>query len=163
STSGIIRADVPGNALPGGTVFCRTLVEHRIPVRPSAEIGRADVLSRDVIQAVDVFALRHDGSVTARFDQPITLCLQGTGALLYLDATAAPRTISSLPSFSQQGYTCAFVPNAGTVALVSNPTGVSAPLGSQSPGSTLSGCTVTTRAILNLRAAPDASGAVIRL
>jgi|GEM_PF-2129556 len=163
STSEIIRADVPDSALPDGTVFCRTLVEQRIPVRPSAEIGRTDVLSRDVIHAIDMFALRHDGTATAHFDQPITVCLQGTGTLLYLDATAAPRTISVLPSFTQQGYTCASVPNAGTVALVSDPAGVSGSVGSPSPGSTLSGCTVTTRDILNLRAAPDTSGAVIRL
>src|SRR5690606_34258110 len=107
--------------------FCRTLVEHGEFVRPSAEVGRPEVLNLGVLQAVDVFALRHDGSATATFAAEMTVCLQGQGTLLYLDATIAPRAIVPLPAFSRDGYTCGSVPNAGTVVLVSSAAGVTPP------------------------------------
>jgi hypothetical protein len=41
-----------------------------------------------------------------------------TGALLHLDATVAPRVAVELPTWASEGYTCATIPNAGTVVLV---------------------------------------------
>ena len=166
STSEVVRATVPDDVVTGGSVFCRILVEHGEFVRPSAEVGRPEVLNLGVLQAVDVFALRHDGTATASFTTGMTVCLQGQGTLLYLDATVAPRAIVPLSAFSRDGYTCASVPNAGTVALVSGTANVTstvtnspAPVGASAP---LANCMVTTRNILNLRAEPSSAGAVIR-
>mgnify|MGYP001394906062 CR=1 FL=1 len=167
STNEIIRADVPGGTVTDGSVFCRVLVENALFVRLSAEVGKPEVLSRGVIQAVDVFALYHDGSPTAYFNHPISVCLQGSGVFLYLDATAAPRLVVELPVFLQSGYTCAAVPHAGTVVLVSgrasdvNPAPqLSAPAGPTTP---LTECRVTTRDIVNLREQPGTSGTLIRM
>src|SRR5690606_6379007 len=167
STNEIIRADVPGGTVPGGSVFCRILVENNDFVRQSAEVGQPDVLNRGVIQAVDVFALLHDGRATATFTQPIAVCLQGSGALLYLDATVAPRRIVELPVSVQGGYTCATVPQAGTVVLVGGAASVVNPapilVAPAGPRTALDGCMVVTRNILNLRDTPDANGTVLRL
>jgi VCBS repeat-containing protein len=167
STNEIIHADVPGGTVTNGSVFCRVLTENAVFVRPSAEVGRPDVLSRGVIQAVDVFALYHDGSSTALFNNPITVCLRGEGAFLYLDATVSPRSMVELPVFMQSGYTCASVPNAGTVVLVGGAASVVNPAPS-SPDSTgpvtpLSDCMVTTRHILNLRAEASDNAAILRM
>jgi hypothetical protein len=88
--------------------------------------------------------------------------LQGNGTLLYLDATAAPRTVAELPVFVQSGYTCGSIPNAGTVVLVGDSPGM---IGSASVGATttLSDCTVTTLDILNLRTQPDIHSPVVRM
>jgi hypothetical protein len=167
STNEIVRAHVPDNTVTEGSVFCRILVENAVVIRTSAEVGKPEVLNQGVIQAVDVFALYHDGSPTAFFNNSVSVCLQGTGAFLYLDATVAPRSVVSLPVVIQANYTCASIPNAGTVVLVyGTPSSVlPAPEASVStgPSVSLSDCTVTTRAILNLREQPDTSGALIRM
>jgi hypothetical protein len=132
-------------------------------VQDSAEIGKPEVLERGVIQAVDVFALLHDGSPTAVFNHPVTVCLRGSGALLYLDATVAPRTVAELPVFAQPGYTCGFVPNAGTVVLVDGSPTLINPVPSAGTITALSDCMVTTLDIVNLRDQPDAHSAVLRM
>jgi hypothetical protein len=38
--------------------------------------------------------------------------------MFFRDATNAPRTTTPLTTTSQNGYTCAAIPNAGTVVLV---------------------------------------------
>ena len=68
STTETIRAYVPDGTVTKGSVFCRSLVENTVFVQNSAEIGKPEILQREVIQAVDVFALRHDGSSTAVFN-----------------------------------------------------------------------------------------------
>jgi hypothetical protein len=167
STNGIVHAAIPDGTVTDGSVFCRILVENAGFVRQSAEVGRPEVLSQRVIQAVDVFALRHDGSSTAFFNNTISVCLQGKGVFLYLDATVSPRSVIPLPVFVQNGYTCASVPNAGTVVLVNGTASVvnSAPEVAIPTGPTISlaNCMVTTRNILNLRTGPGAGSEIIRM
>ena len=119
----VYRAAVPDGTVIGGRVFCQVLVENAVFVRPPAEIGQPEVLSRGVIQAVDVFALHPDGTSTAAFNNNITVCLLGSGVFLFLDATASPRPVIELPAVLRNGYTCASLPHAGTVVLVGEPGG----------------------------------------
>jgi hypothetical protein len=166
TTTETIRAYVPPDTVTDGSVFCRSLVENSVFVQDSAEIGKPEVLERGVIQAVDVFALFHDGSPTAWFNHAPTICLRGSGTLLYLDATAAPRTVAELPVYVQSGYTCGSIPNAGTVVLVNDsPTVINTAPNPTSAGTTaaLNDCMVTTSHIVNLRTQPDANSPVVRM
>ncbi|WP_162909333.1 Calx-beta domain-containing protein [Aggregatilinea lenta] len=164
STNEIIRANVPQGTVTDGGVFCRVLVDNSVFVRQSAEVGKPDVLGRGVLQAVDVFALYQDGTSTQFFNNSISVCLQGEGAFLYLDATAAPRTVVELPVVVRDGYTCAIVPNAGTVVLVNGTASMTNAIPANSGFTTsLTGCMVTTRYILNLREQPGETSAVIRM
>lgn len=104
-----------------------------------------------------MFGLLHSGLPQSQFNFPVTVCLQGSEKLLYLDATTIPRTVTELTGHTEQGYTCANIPNAGTVVLVEGtPSPVNTPL------TTLTGCMVTTnQGIMNLRAAPGMNSAVL--
>jgi hypothetical protein len=104
--------------------------------------------------AVDVYTFRNIESVSETLS--IQVCLQGAGTLLYRSAVGQPRVTVNLPSFSQNGFTCGLIPNAGTVILIP---GAAAP--AANPITPLSQCRVTTTNILNLRAAPDATSAIL--
>jgi len=107
--------------------------------------------------AADVYTFDGYGSVTTSV--AVQVCLQGAGTLLFRDASGQPRITVNLPSFSQNGFTCGLIPNAGTVILIP---GAPAPAAAIPP-TALSNCRVTTTHILNLRAAPDATSAVLTL
>jgi hypothetical protein len=111
STNPIIRADVPSGTAAGARVYCRVISD-------KYQIGVPSVLSRGVLVAVDIFALNGGSSVT-RFNNSIYVCLQGSGAFIFLDANQSPRSPQQLTSVSENGYQCANVSNAGTVVLVS--------------------------------------------
>jgi hypothetical protein len=106
-----IRADVPAQAAGGGAVYCRQLTDNNA-------IGVQSVLDRGVILAFDVFALDGSRAVT-RFNARVGICLRGSGQIVFLDATLSPRTPADLPTSSDGGFSCAGIPNAGTVVLVS--------------------------------------------
>jgi predicted outer membrane repeat protein len=107
--------------------------------------------------AADVYTFDRYGSVTTGI--PVQVCLQGAGTLLFRDASGQPRTTVNLPSFSQNGFTCGLIPNAGTVILIPGAVAPAAAI----PPTALSNCRVTTTHILNLRAAPDATSTVLTL
>ncbi len=118
STSAVVRADVPHGAVAGG-VFCRVIVQHGAYLSHQGgpgDIGHPDVLRHPILHAVDVFGMVGDTSVPY-FTAPVKVCLQGVGTLFYLDATTAPRALSTPPVTLEHGYTCATIPHAGTVVL----------------------------------------------
>jgi hypothetical protein len=115
-TNSIVRADVPGGL--NANVFCRVLVENTVYVRDAAEVGDATLIGAGVLQAVDVFGFTAGGVQVTAFNQPIRVCLQGSGRIFFRDATTAPRVTVPLAATSAGGYTCATIPNAGTVVLV---------------------------------------------
>jgi LysM repeat protein len=109
----LVRAFIPVNTatFPGRTVgiYCRIL---SIP----AEIS---VPNETILAAVDVFALSTDGQISVTvFNNPMRICLLGAGGILFRDANGAPRITREIGSFISGGYTCADIPNAGTVVLV---------------------------------------------
>jgi hypothetical protein len=117
-TNSIVRAEVQDATVTGGSVFCRIIAQGSEFVNGPAEIGNPDVIAMGVIQAVDVFGLKHDGTAEPHFNSAVKTCLQGTGRLFYLDATTTPRALSELPTTSEFGYICGLIFNAGTVVLV---------------------------------------------
>jgi len=111
STNPLILAVVPSGTATNARVYCRVITD-------KYQIGVASVLARGVLVAVDIFALSGSSSVT-HFNNTIFVCLEGSGAFTFLDATQSPRAPQQLTSVSQNGYQCANVPNAGTVVLTS--------------------------------------------
>ncbi|MBN1679868.1 MAG: SH3 domain-containing protein [Anaerolineae bacterium] len=166
ATNPVVRADIPGGTVTGGGVFCRVIAENGkfVKYTSAGEIGNNDILNQGIISAVDVFGLV--GSFAEPdFNNTIKVCLQGSGAFYWLDATQAPRTVNLMNATYEGGYTCAVVPEAGTVVLVPGPTApapVAAPANSAAGVTSLSGCMVTTKDMLNLRDAPSTSAGVIK-
>jgi uncharacterized protein YgiM (DUF1202 family)/subtilisin-like proprotein convertase family protein len=164
-TNSIVRADVPSGAVTDGSVFCRVIAQNGVYVNGNnpSEIGNQDVLNQGVLQAVDVFGLLHSGWSWSDFNSPVKICLQGSGTFLYLDALVAPRTVSTLPAALEGGYTCAFIPDAGTAVLVQEDPPAAQSASSGGSGGPLNGCMVTTDNNLNLRAGPGRDSDVIRV
>ncbi|MBE2181998.1 MAG: hypothetical protein IAE89_01115 [Anaerolineae bacterium] len=117
-TNSVVRANVPDNTVTRGSVFCQVIVEHRQYIRTSAEIGIPEVIALEPIQAVEVFGLLHTGDSSPDFNNSITVCLMGSGRMIYLSALQAPRVPSWLPATPYDNYTCTSIPDAGTVVLV---------------------------------------------
>ncbi|MBN1678737.1 MAG: hypothetical protein JW966_00500 [Anaerolineae bacterium] len=162
-TNPIIRANIPGGTVTDGAAFCRVLAENGAFVKYEnpGSIGNDKILNQGVIQAVDIYGWAH-GAATSDFNNPVKVCLMGSGAFYWLDATQSPRPANLMPATSEGGYTCAMIPEAGTVVLVPGPSApAAAPANTITDGVTaLSGCMVTTKDMLNLRESPG--GAVIR-
>jgi uncharacterized protein YgiM (DUF1202 family) len=116
------------------------------------------VQDRPVIRAYEVSAFTTNPVTSVvRFNAPVHICLQSYGTFLYRDATGQPRIVTELPSIGQNGYTCADIPNAGTVILaVGNPSVIVGNTGGSSGD-----CQVVTAALVNLRRDPDPRSAII--
>lgn len=111
STNQIVRASLPPGVY---ATFCNIIAENGVYRRSPGEIGVQSVLDLGVIHAVDVFSpAGESGSGTG-------LCLQGTGGLIFLSSTGAPRTPQRLETYQTNDYTCAVLPGTGTVVLVRN-------------------------------------------
>ncbi len=148
-----VRANIPAGVAKGAngaeaTVYCGKLTD-------PAQYGVQD---RQVIRAYEISALTvNPVTSVVRFNAPVRICLQSYGAFLYRDATGVPRVVTELPSIGQNGYTCADIPNAGTVILVVGYPTIT--LGNTDTGS--GGCQIVTIALVNLRRDPDSRSAVI--
>ncbi len=113
STSPIVRA---GFATTG--VYCRVLAENGnfTSSLAGAQIGVKAVLDRGVVQAVDVFV--PNDMQSQPFSAAAKVCLQGSGAFVYLNGAQSPRTPQDLVTTLEDGYTCGYISNPGTVVLV---------------------------------------------
>ncbi len=114
-------------------------------------IGNQMLVNNGAIDAVDIF-----GWVA----QPLSMCFQRpSGAIVLLDAATSPRTLVPLRTWTEDGWICATVDRNGTAVLM--------PLEFFTSGSIpepiwdLTGCTVTTVDILNLRSEPSGASAII--
>ncbi|MCY3799413.1 MAG: hypothetical protein OXG84_16525 [Chloroflexi bacterium] len=116
-----------------------------------AGIGNQMLVNNGAIDAVDIF-----GWVA----QPLKMCfLRPSGAIVLLDAATSPRTLMALRTWTEDGWLCATVDRNGTAVLM--------PIEFFSSGLIpepiwdLTGCTVTTANILNLRSEPNNASAII--
>jgi hypothetical protein len=162
-SNAVIRASVNAGTVTDGSVFCRVLAENGSFLVDPAQIGNMQVLTQSVIQAVDVFGLMHNGTPQAHFNSLVQSCLQGSGVILFLDATNSPRTVTQLPAWLDGGYTCANIPNAGMVLLVPGATPSAPAPASNAMAQELGNCTVTTNYIVNLRTGADGNATVLSM
>lgn len=169
-TNAVVRADVSNGSVPGGNIYCRVLAEDGVildNVR-GARIGNPRVLALGVIHAVDVFALLSDGISEVEFEGIISVCLQGGGSLVYLDAAEAPRPPVILTNTNQNsGYTCGSISQAGTLVLTESGGDLPGASGARTSYSgvpqSIAGCVVTPWLRLKLRAVPGLDGFVLDL
>lgn len=152
--------NISHNGLTGNT-FCTILAQNGQFARDPAEIGHAAVLEQPVVQAINVYGLLPGGASVVAFDQPVRICLAGTGDVLFLSAaemTPTPMRLTPLPD-SAPGSLCVAVANAGKVVLVGTGSALSG-----APTETISAapagdCHVTTTHQVRLRATPDTADA----
>ncbi len=146
-------------------VDCRLINADGVFKADAAEIGNIDVIHRGVVQAIDLFRFDNNGHSLTAFDAPVTVCLRGSGQFLFINAANTPRTVEGPASYSQGGFTCASIPNAGIAVLVpgaATPAGAPATTEAPAAGETaLSNCTVTTLYRVNLHEGPSVNSAVI--
>lgn len=117
-TSSVVRAQAADGTVTDGAVFCRVLAENGSFRGDSGQVGNLSLIQQGVWQAVDVFGLTAAGNPVVPFNHPVYVCLKGTGTLYYADASNAPRTFVEMAGIEQDGFTCASLPNAGTLVLV---------------------------------------------
>ena len=126
-------------------------------------ISNQAALTGGFIDAVDLWGY---------VEQGIEVCFPQVGAVIFQDASTTPRMVSSLPSYSKNGQSCANVNRAGIVVLVPGaPSGGSPPVAAQPAqpsqpaqapaGPSPSGCPIHTTGHLKLRARPSLVAAVL--
>lgn len=149
TTNAVVRANVPGGTVTNGSAFCKVITANGVAVRNQFEIGSADVINLGVQQAVDVYGISLSGNFVQNFNNAVEVCLLGTGTYIYLNASQSPRQPVMMTTTSSGGYTCASIPNAGTVVLVGSAP-AAAPAATAAPGGAASGGTTGTTATQNL-------------
>ena len=113
----VVRAHAPDNAVTDGAVYCRILNENGTFRGDIGQVGDPDLIEQGILQAVDVFGLTVAGDPVTRFNVPVYVCLRGSGDLFYADATYAPRVYVQIAGSISDDFTCAAIPNAGTLVL----------------------------------------------
>jgi hypothetical protein len=161
-----IRASIPDSY--SYAVFCRSLVENGQylnwfggSLTHAGQVGSAGVLELNVFQAVDVFS----PTGLTHFEGGAVICLRGSGRMLWLSASQAPRVPQDIETFQIAefgGFSCAVLHEPGTLVLA-HPNGAAAGASAPASATPLSDCTVTTRYMMNLREGPGTDTRSIRL
>ncbi|MXX83308.1 MAG: hypothetical protein F4Y70_07585 [Chloroflexi bacterium] len=73
-------------------------------------VGRADLVARGILNAVDVWGYITPGIEVCFAQQP--------GRIVFLDAAYMPRQLFDLSAYQRDGMTCATIDRAGTVVLL---------------------------------------------
>lgn len=139
-------------------LYCRVIAEDGLFLRAAGAIGNQEIIDQGIIHAVDVYSPNGGGT------NNVTICLRGTGQLVYLNAADSPRVPQYIDGMFVNGYTCMALPNVGMVVMIGDPTqlpeiGTDASL-ARTAGA-LSDCRVITRDRLRLRTAPHTGGEVM--
>jgi hypothetical protein len=108
----INSAEIDAYDLPDG-FYCRVLMRNGAWQVHAGGIPQG-LIDNYVILAIDLFHL----SGVLDFGGHVPVCLQGEGRLIFLDATTSPRALIELETFNEGGYTCGWIPNAGTLVLI---------------------------------------------
>ena len=185
-----VRIGVPDDAVAGGAGLagCRVIHDGNNFVLSPAVIGDLGVIRRGVKAAVSVFGMSSGGAVD-NFGTEVQICLRGTGTFIFINTAANPRFVSEMPAVTRElemgTYTCTFISGAGIAVLVNGPaapseaeaeitvdetgvTTVDPNAGGEAATSTtvtgatpLSGCRITTTAMVRLREQPNTSSGII--
>lgn len=112
--AGLDMTNAPDNT------YCRSLMSNGAVISYSGAVP-ANLIQAGVIRAIDIFRLEGGRSINT-FPNYVQVCLLGDGRFIYMDATQAPRQAVEMPSSTSgtgdSTYTCAWIPNPGTVILI---------------------------------------------
>ncbi len=162
----VVRGESSTSTVQNGDVFVRVIATNGTLQVGTEQIGDPTLLQLPIFNGAEVFGLTFGGVPVQDFGGRVKLCLLGVGTFYYRDATAMPRTTVILPTTLENGFTCALIPNAGTVILVADGTNTVPPAPETvniAERRTLPpGCMVTTDAIINLRETPSIADNIIR-
>ncbi|GAB5491774.1 MAG: hypothetical protein Phog2KO_19890 [Phototrophicaceae bacterium] len=105
-------------------------------------VGNQAVIDMGLVNAVDI-----SGTVSGQ----LTVCLQGTGSMIFLDSAGIPRTPVPIASYTgSNGTTCATLTTTGTLALVGGQaTTPSTTINTTTPTSSVTVTTTTTTVTTN--------------
>ncbi len=95
-----------------GDAFARLL--------PPPNVGNRSVIDIPYIRAADVFVFYRGASFKGDFAEGLSLCLRGSGNILFASVKGAPRQFFPNVTLSnaRPRFTCTTIFNPGTVALV---------------------------------------------
>lgn len=95
-----------------GDAFARLL--------PPPNVGNRSVIDIPYIRAADVFVFYRGASFKGDFAEGLSLCLRGSGSILFASVKGAPRQFFPNVTLSnaRPRFTCTTIFNPGTVALV---------------------------------------------
>ena len=120
-------------------------------VLDASGVGNQTLINYGFYYAVDIF-----GSISSS----VKACYQhNSGALVLLDAANSPRNIVALRTRHESGLICANVDRPGTLVLMPLDFFTSGQI--SEPIWSLSGCSVTTTDILNLRSEPNSTSSIV--
>ncbi len=134
-----------------------------------AGIGNQSVADAGVIDAVDIWGY---------VEQGVHVCFPQAGAITFLDAATAPRSVVPVETYRSGAMTCAYVDRAGTLVLVPGETTTElttvAPIVEATTpvteattpvtavaATTTDGCPIHTTGFLFLRDAPSLQGVIL--
>lgn len=106
-------AELAAYDLPDG-FYARVLMRNGAWLTHAGTVP-GNLIDNYVILAIDLFHL----SGEREFGVHVPVCLLGEGRLIFLDAMTSPRVQVELATFSADEYTCGYVPNVGTLVLIS--------------------------------------------
>jgi hypothetical protein len=135
-----------------GVYFHQVVIDGEFLTNP-AEIGIQSILDLGVLHAVNLVGMGPGGTPTMQFNPPLTICLRGTGDILFVSASDLTRTIQR-PSAVQSGdIRCVTIGEPGLLVMVNQP---GFPPSESTTSVIITVCQVTTTdAPLNLRAEPN--------
>ena len=120
-------------------------------VLDASGVGNQTLINYGFYYAVDIF-----GSISSS----VKACFQhNSGALVLLDAANSPRNIVALRTRHESNLICADVDRPGTLVLMPLDFFTSGQI--SEPIWSLSGCSVTTTDILNLRSEPNSTSSIV--
>ncbi|MEO1440026.1 MAG: SH3 domain-containing protein, partial [Chloroflexota bacterium] len=161
----VINGESTVTTVTDGDVWVRVLATNGELIDPGA-IGDPFLLEQAIFNSADVYGLTVGGSTVTNFNLTVLVCLRGQGTFYFRDAATSPRTTRVLPSTFDGVFTCAFIPNAGTVVLVGRRADAqladNTALFELDAATLPEGCMVTTDDIINLREGPGMDDEIIR-
>lgn len=136
--------------LPTGVTVTGHVSGTECQERDAGGVGNQTIIDFGLKKAIDIW-----GFVPAT---GVDVCFADTGLIILLDAATAPRTIVSLSNYADGNSLCAHVEDEGTAILMPSDfarSGHVQEVDVQEVELQLTGCTVTTTAIVNQRNEPD--------
>ena len=131
-------------SLPAGVTVTGHVSGTQCQERDAAGVGNQVIIDYGFKKAIDLW-----GHVP---ESGLRICFQDSGAIILLDAATSPRTIVPLATDTEEDWRCADVDREGTAVLMDeNFMSSEAAADVETP---LSGCTITTTDILNVRNEP---------